>query len=978
MRIKFLKKLSHIIYKYPGQIIAIAFILVGISAFLTISKLKISADYFEMISNSKKYKNDYVNFTKEFGDTEMIYIVIESKGNVKKAKKFADTINKKLSKQKEHIKKIFYKVDYEKFGRNILLFLDVKNLRLLRRALIKNKDGLKLMASLKNINGLLNEINKRLKTNLSKNLKGKVTKQGVEELKQWMEFFKFVNAEYVNRYVGESLEQAKKQSEKYKQEYRLLQKILINFIKSFKKGNTKKIDFSNIMTAPELKSLKKGVKQERGGYLFTDNGKLLLMMVLPSKNLNELNMIEQPLKIIRKMVKDTLKDFPGIDAGVTGRVVLQADEMNTSNNDMAKASIIALIIVTLLFILFFKNLPRPLLSTLSLIIAIVLTFGVTTITIGYLTILSIVFTVILIGLGIDFGVHILSRYKAELQGTGDIKKAIETTLMSTGKANVTSAVSISASFFAGMLTDFKGLEQLGFIGGVGIIITFLCMIIVLPAFLCLYDKRKKKHKNSKAFVLRFTFFKYALQYPKIVLISMLILTLSLIFFVKRVDLNLNLSSLQAEGLESVKYEHKLMENSNFSSWFGAFIVNDISTVKKYVEKVRKLPMVGEVHSILRVLPEKQNRKVLILRSLRRKLGNIKIQKKTDNIKVAEFKKNLKEMIKYFSLSLDLIKILGDKKLPDIHRTLKNLINMLKKLEILVNSTKPQKSKQILLNLQKSFFNSFTKQMSMFIKGLNPTKITEKNLDKTLPSDLKDRFISENGKYVIYAYSPHDLWEGEKMEQFVEQLRTVDKDVTGLAVLNAENKTVMKKGFKRAAIFAFIIVFIIIFIDFLNIIDTLFALIPMIFGLLWLVIAMGIFNIEFNFANFFAIPILIGIGIENGVQMIHRFKERGDFAVAQKSTGTGVILTALTTMAGFGSLLIAKHKGVFSLGLVMTIGVFTCLMAAMIMLPVMLKILYPKKRIKMTCPSCDGILNKKIKICPHCGLDLTFNKEESID
>jgi hypothetical protein len=266
-------------------------------------------------------------------------------------------------------------------------------------------------------------------------------------------------------------------------------------------------------------------------------------------------------------------------------------------------------------------------------------------------------------------------------------------------------------------------------------------------------------------------------------------------------------------------------------------------------------------------------------------------------------------------------------------------------------------------------------MKMFLKGLRPTGITKNNLNKTLPEELRDRFVSENGKYVIYAYSPHDLWEGNKMEKFVKQLRTVDKDVTGLAVLNAENRSAMINGFKKAALFAFVIVFIIVFIDFMNFLDAIFALIPMFFGLLWLLIIMGIFKITLNFANFFAIPILIGIGIENGVQMMHRFKERGDYAVAEKSTGTGVILTALTTIAGFGSLLIAKHKGVFSLGLVMAIGVFTCLLASIIVLPGMLKMFYPKKRVKLRCPACDSLIMKWNKKCPKCGLDLTYNREE---
>ncbi len=970
MRIKSLKRLAEIISKYPVWIVAIALVLTFLSAFVTIKKLRISADYYDMISDSRKYKRDYVNFTREFGDTEMIYVVIEVEEHPERAKKFADALSIELAKFQNDIKKIFFKIDYTKFGRNILLFLDPATITQLKNVLTKNASGVKMMAEMKDLNDLLKIVNENLERNLRKNLKNKVTREGVEELKKWITVFRYINARYVDKYISENVQKAREQKARFQSEYQMLKNIIQAFILSFERGAVPESLFAEIMTAPELKQLIKGVSKNQDGYLFTDNGKLLLMMILPNKNMNELNIIKEPLRKMREALAQTLKKFPGVKAGITGRVVLQADEMNTSNSDMAKASIISLFIVTILFMLFFKNLPRPLLTSLALIVAIGLTFGVATITVGHLTILSIVFTVILIGLGIDFGVHILSRYKAELQGSQDVKKAIETTLLSTGKANVTSAISISAAFFAGMLTGFKGLEELGFIGGMGIVITFICMIVVLPALLCLYDRKKHQEKKTKTFILRFTLFRHFIKKPLLVLSIAVLLTGGLFFFVLRVHFNLNLTQLQAEGLESVEYEHKLTSNSNFSSWFGAFIVNDIQKVKAYEAKLRKLSMVGEVHSIFRVIPQNQATKIRLLSELRKRLGPITVTAKRTDIDFASFQKNLKKMQEYFQLSYELLKVLGDRRMSDLQKTLESLTNMLKRLDGLVHS-RPH-AKKLLLQIQKAFFENFSRQLGLFIKGLHPTGITENNLLKTLPQDILDRFVSARGNYLIYAYSPYDLWEGNNMEKFVGQLRTVDPNVTGIAVLNAENRVLMMRGFKRAALFAFIIVFIIIFVDFKNAVDSLFALIPMIFGLLWLLIIMGIFRIPLNFANFFAIPILIGIGIENGVQLMHRFKERGDFAIAGKSTGTGVILTALTTIAGFGTLLIAKHKGVFSLGLVMSIGVFTCLMAAMIVLPVMLKLFYPKKRIVVRCPVCYQPVEENTVKCPKCHTELDEN------
>ncbi|MBI2091611.1 MAG: MMPL family transporter [Deltaproteobacteria bacterium] len=118
------------------------------------------------------------------------------------------------------------------------------------------------------------------------------------------------------------------------------------------------------------------------------------------------------------------------------------------------------------------------------------------------------------------------------------------------------------------------------------------------------------------------------------------------------------------------------------------------------------------------------------------------------------------------------------------------------------------------------------------------------------------------------------------------------------------------------------------------------------GILWLFELMGAFGIHFNLANFFGIPILIGVGIDNAVQIVHRYiNERGKQSVSffmTRSTGIAVLLTSLTTLASFGTLAFARHKGIASLGLIMSIGTITCFITSMIILPCMLKVFGTKE------------------------------------
>jgi len=124
----------------------------------------------------------------------------------------------------------------------------------------------------------------------------------------------------------------------------------------------------------------------------------------------------------------------------------------------------------------------------------------------------------------------------------------------------------------------------------------------------------------------------------------------------------------------------------------------------------------------------------------------------------------------------------------------------------------------------------------------------------------------------------------------------------------------------------------VLIDFKRVRPALMAVMPLAVGTLWLVGLMGLFGVPFNMANFFAIPILIGIGVDNGVHLAHRMQRDNCVEAIGKSTGKGVMLTALANAIGFGTMVFARHQGIASLGQIMAIGCVACLAAALIAMP----------------------------------------------
>jgi len=107
--------------------------------------------------------------------------------------------------------------------------------------------------------------------------------------------------------------------------------------------------------------------------------------------------------------------------------------------------------------------------------------------------------------------------------------------------------------------------------------------------------------------------------------------------------------------------------------------------------------------------------------------------------------------------------------------------------------------------------------------------------------------------------------------------------------------------------------------------------------------MGFFGVPFNPANIMTLPLVIGIGVTNGIHILNRFAEEQTPNILARSTGKAVLVSGLTTIAGFGSLILGEHRGIRSLGYVMSVGLATCMIAGLTFLPAILNLIQRWRR-----------------------------------
>ncbi|MFB3788121.1 MAG: MMPL family transporter [bacterium] len=951
----FLFSLIHaLVTRHPRTVSFLSLALAAVAGIYGTLQMEMITDQDRLLSEDLPYHHRYMDFVRNFGDLEFIYILIEGPTQESMVA-FADALAARL-RQSEDVKDVVYEFDTA-WAKDYALYFDgfpLTDIQRLREELAKNRADLENLFQVQSIDEILLKISRAVQT------LGPGTETGSSE-----------NLDSLEPVLAALRGHA---PEAFQDLYRIR-------------------DEWDKATPVEKR------------HNWSGKGKTLLMLVMPNKDYSTLSVIEQPLKCIRADIWLTEQEFPGVHAGMTGRPVLQADEMRTTNDDMQNASILAFFGVALLYIIFYRELVRPVYTMIALLCAMGWTYGFVALTLGHLNLLSLVFALTLIGLGADFGIHFLHRYQEGLQAEGDPSPAVAGALQRAGSGILTGSVTTSVAFLLAMFTDFLGLAELGYVAGIGILFCLAAMLVTLPAFYVTHDRHFRRGEKLPV-PLHLMGLRHASRYPRTLMAVIVTATLGLSEEIGNVRFNDNLLEMQAEGLESVEYENKLIEESEYSTWYCAFVKRTIEEVRQLVNQLKSHPTVAGVDSLAAVLPDVSPERRAAIQALRDALAFVKtgpepayhpnsilFKSLVRNInRIAEQVNQLQQMREQARAMADAaarapkpspasapppsLEQLAQSLTPEQRELLKNnpelaaqmlaregaaglsepasasprpetppmpeipeipeeqlqLIAKLKELASLLTGPEDTVRKR-LQDANRMLFE----QPRDALRLLHRLAAAEEPTPEILPPMFNRLFIGNDGTYLIMAYPKEDIWETEHMKRFVDAMRAIDPEVTGTPIQVYESSQLMRNAFIRVGLMSLGTVGLLVFLDFLSISSFLYVIATLLLGIVWMTQIMGLFDINLNLANFFAIPILIGIGVDNAVHFQHRYLENYDVEESMYTSGTTLTLTTLTTVVGFGTLIFASHKGLASMGVLMTLGSCTCWFSCIIFLPTMLKL-----------------------------------------
>jgi hopanoid biosynthesis associated RND transporter like protein HpnN len=874
--------------------VSIALALLGIA--YTLYALTFRTSGRDVLPQNASYVKRYTDYAADFGELEDIVVVIEAR-SFEGAKAYAARLVQELRASPVKFQRIAYRIDPKQFEGRQLLYVPSAELREIRDKIFDHQEFMESFAEDPSLARLVEGINTQMAAAFVTNLFDLGLKE--HDLPVDTHFLQ----------------------------------VLLDQIST-------RLERPTPYRSPWATLFSFGADTADAGYFLSDD-KSLLFILLESPKGEKGSFVgdKKAIDAVRGAIKLLQRSFPTIQAGVTGGPALSNDEMTAAFHDSQIATVLAFALTLLVMLVAFFRVGKPILMLATLAVSLAWSLGITTLTVGHLTIFSVMFISIVVGIGIDYGIYFLFRYEEEIFLGRNLREALELTAARTGPGMTIGALTAGGTFFVLVLTDFRGIQELGFIAGTSILLAWLSMMTLFPALLVLVDRhhadrpRGQKPRAHQLERIHVPFIDVLTRYPLSVLVVAGVATLLSIRTLPSVAFDYNLLNLQAKGTESVVWERRVLANTGRSGFNALTSAATLEELKQKQHAFERLPSVSEVDSVLHLIPEEQQEKIAIVKTFEPLVAPVRIGRSSP----VDLER-LRNALSAIKRRLDVVAAEAGDKLPE------DLVTLQQKIAAVLaqlRSADREAAEPALTYLQSQLYRDFVSKFYSLQRNLNPKPVTTADV----PPELRRKFVGAKGDFLLQIHPKVDIWEREGARQFVTELRSVDPDVTGSPIITYEATQLMERGYLQGTLYALILVGALTLLMIRRLKESALAFLPLVLGLLWTIGVMHLFRLKFNLANVWGLPLIIGISAEFGLNIVIRYLEgrRHGGPLVARSTVMGVTLNGLTTMVGFGSLMIAAHRGIFGLGLLLTIGSGCGLVAALVVLPVILRLVTPEVR-----------------------------------
>jgi uncharacterized protein len=611
----------------------------------------------------------------------------------------------------------------------------------------------------------------------------------------------------------------------------------------------------------------------------------------------------------------------GAKIRVTGEVALEYEEMESVQRNAVRSLGISLFLV-LAILAFSLRSPWLVAGTqVTLLVGLLWTAAFAALAIGHLNVISIAFAVMFVGLGVDFGIHFCLRYVELRRAGSDHLAALRETGESTGSSLFLCATTTAIGFYAFAPTGYAGVAELGLIAGTGMFLSLLATLTVLPAWMSLGAARRERVPREGP-RLGLALARLSERRPQAVLAGAVLVAAAAGALATRWHFDPNPLHVRDPNTESARTFADLLASGGINPWTAELLAPDLQSADASAERLSKLPEVDRALTLDSFVPDHQDDKLAILHDaalLLNLAGPGEVLPPPTEAEDLAALRHFRRALEGFSHRAD----------PGISGAAGALVAALDRF--LDKTAAAPDQGEALARLRESLVAPTLARLDELAISLGAAKVTRADL----PDEIRERMIASDGRARVEVFPKGDLNDNRDLIAFTEAVRGVAPEATGVSIYMVDTARLITASLAEAFGLALLTMTLLLWLLWRSVGDTLRVLAPL--GMAALVTAASgvLVGLPINFADVIVLPLLLGIGVDTGIHLVHRFRTSDDADLADTSTSRGVVWSAATTIASFGTLGIATHLGMASLGQLLSIGVLATLLANVLIVPALL-------------------------------------------
>jgi hopanoid biosynthesis associated RND transporter like protein HpnN len=636
-----------------------------------------------------------------------------------------------------------------------------------------------------------------------------------------------------------------------------------------------------------------------------------LIVLQPELDFSRMQPATVALAGIREIAAELNASEPTpVTVRLTGTVAMEHEELLSVSQGAALGSIATMVLVAIVLYASLRSWRFLVISIVTLLCGLSLTAAFAAVTVGHLNLLSIAFVVLNVGLGSDYVIHVLLRHKELLAEGHSTDSALLETMRGVGSSLALCAVTTAAGFYSFIPTTFQGVSELGLIAGTGVFFGLFASVTLLPALVA--QLAPKGERETARTLIDPKIFVPLQRRPRVVLGLTAVILVASFAVLPRVTFDSNPIHLRNPRSESVSTLLELAATGDAPLLNLDAVAPDDATAQRWAAELRKLPEVRSVVTVGNLVPGEQQEKLAVLDDLGLLLGS----SFGDVDAVPAAPEAMQRALEELTQSSGAVPAAA------------GLHAEAAALEAALAADSPPDRQRRLTALDAALTAGLPAELHRLAAGLSA-----KPFDRgALPAALAERWLASGGRELVEIVPAEDVSDNAAARRFIGAVHGVVPNATGLPVVYDEASRTVVHAFELAFLYALLMVSAIILVVLHDLKDVLLIMAPIVLAAVVTLGATVLISMPLNYANIIALPLLVGLGVDNGIHVVHRMRTDSVAQLFDTSTMRAVLASALTTVASFGNLAFSSHVGTASMGVLLALGLAISMAATLIVLP----------------------------------------------